>query len=104
MLRTAPALLLAAWTFSSASAQQDESLSTILAQTGLVPAGTEDLIAQVVFTAANTTSQSVEDALNEPWISSLQRTDPEAFYAGRSIAVYPTRECRPWSKDWLGRK
>lgn len=85
------ALLIAASCVFSSTSAQSESLSEILAGTGLVPAGTEDVVAGFVFAAANTTSAGIREALAPDGIEELKRTDPEAFYAGQSPAFYPSR-------------
>lgn len=73
------------------TAAQDGSLTEILANTGIVPAGTEDVVAQYVLGAANTTTAEIEPLLAAPGIPRLEREDPQAYYAGQSPAVYPSR-------------
>lgn len=84
-------LLIAAGCLTSVSAQYAGSLSDTLADTGIIPAGLEDIVAEFVLGKANSTSIQIEDALAQPGVEELKRTDPEAFYAGQSPAVYPSR-------------
>lgn len=81
---------------------QDRSLSDLLAASGVVPAGTEGILAEVLLEAANTTSNGLVEALARPGIEELQRTDPERYYAGLSPAVYPSRMLRPFRKRGRG--
>lgn len=90
-------LLLAAICLTSATAQSG-SLSDTLARTGLIPAGLEHVVAEYVLGIANSTSIQIEDALAQPGVEALKRTDPEAFYSGQSPAVYPSRESLVISK------
>ena len=83
-------LLVAACCFLSTSAQE-RNLTETLARTGLFPAGTEEIVAEFLLSAANITSTGLVDLLAQPGIEELKRTNPEVFYSGQSPAVYPSR-------------